>query len=134
MNPNYTHTITLYNRIRASDRQDKKEYWKRTVLHNCFYKMQTSVGYQTTQASVSNTYVVRIPKRDDYLPYESFCKKLQGFTLSIDDIVVYGECNDEITGNYAVEFLRQHKPNAFKVTAVADNTIFRMGKHYRLGG
>ena len=64
MNQNYIHTITLYNRIQAADSEDRKEHWKRTVLHNCFWKAQVNIGFNGTQVSVQNTYVVRIPKDD----------------------------------------------------------------------
>ena len=91
MNPNYTHTITLYNRIRAADTQDRKEKWIRTVISGCFYKAQVNTSL-TTQATVSNTYVARIPKNPRYLPYAEFIKKPAGcFTVSLDDIVVEGD-------------------------------------------
>ena len=72
MNQNYIHTITLYNRIQASDSEDRKEHWKRIVLHNCFWKAQVNTGFNDTQASVQNTYAVRIPKDDRYLPYAEY--------------------------------------------------------------
>lgn len=138
MNPNYVHTITLYNRIKAADTGNKKERWIRTVLRGCFWKSQVSTGYGGTQATVSNTYVVRIPKDSRYLPYAEFAKDPEGhFTVSVEDIVVHGECTEEITGesgNMAVQVLQRHKPDAFKVTAFSDNTAFPVSKHYRLGG
>lgn len=137
MNPNYTHTITLYNRIRAANAQDRKEKWIRTVISGCFYKAQVNTSL-TTQATVSNTYVARIPKNPRYLPYAEFIKKPAGcFTVSLDDIVVEGVCREEITGidgHTATQLLNRNKPNAFKITAFSDNTAFRVGKHYRLGG
>lgn len=138
MNPNYVHTITLYNRIRAADTEDRKERWIKTVLPNCFYKAQINAGFADTQASVSNTYIVRIPEDRRYLPYAEFVKDPKGhFTVSLDDIVIYGICNEDITGESgrtAVQVLQRHRPNAFKVTAFSDNTAFRIAKHYRLGG
>lgn len=138
MNPNYVHTITLYNRIQAMDTVDKKEHWIKTVLHNCFYKSQVNTGFNGTQSSVSNTYIVRIPEDDRYLPYAEFIQSPNGhFTVSPDDIVVYGMCNDEITGEsgqMAAQILNRHKPEAFKVTAFSNNTAFQLAKHYRLGG
>ena len=61
MNQNYIHTITLYNRIQATDSEDKREHWQRTVLHNCFWKSEVKTSFSGTQASVQNTYVARIP-------------------------------------------------------------------------
>lgn len=166
MNQNYIHTITLYNRIQAVDSEDKKEHWKRTVLHNCFWKAQVNTGFNGTQASVQNTYVVRIPENGRYLPYGELLKgrvmecewrdvkgriildtegneiillkeTTDSFTVSQGDIVIYGECLEEITGvsgQTAAQVLNRHKPNAFKVTAFSDNTGFPLAKHYRLGG
>ena len=92
MNQNYIHTITLYNRIQAADSEDRKEHWKRTVLHNCFWKAQVNTSFNGTQASVQNTYVVRIPEDDRYLPYAEYKDSPEEhFTASQGDIVIYGE-------------------------------------------
>lgn len=138
MNQNYIHTITLYNRIQAADSKDKKEHWKRTVLHNCFWKAQVNTNFNTTQASVQNTYVVRIPKDGRYLTYAEYKDSPEEhFTVSQGDIVICGECAEEITvesGKTAAQVLNRYKPSAFKVTAFSDNTSFLLAKHYRLGG
>ena len=138
MNQNYVYTITLYNRIRATDNVNKKDQWKKTVLPNCFWKSVISTGFSETQANVQNTYVVRIPQDDRYLPYPEYVKYPEGrFTVSQDDIVILGECMEEITGEAgqtATQIMNKYKPNAFKVTAFSDNTAFRIAKHYRLGG
>lgn len=138
MNDNYCHTITLYNRIRAADSEDRKEHWQRTILHNCFWKSVIGIGYSDTQANVQNTYVVRIPRDERYLPYAQYAKMPDGaFTVSQGDIVIHGACTEEITGENgqtAAQLLNRYKPEAFKVTAFSDNTAFRLAKHYRLGG
>ena len=138
MNQNYVHTITLYNRIQAADSEDRTEHWNRIVLHNCFWKSQVNTGFNGTQASVQNTYVVRIPEDSRYLPYPQYRDTPEGnFTVSQGDVVIYGECEEEITGasgQNAAQILNRHKPEAFKVTAFSDNTRFPVSKHYRLGG
>ncbi|MGI6068911.1 MAG: DUF6751 family protein [Blautia sp.] len=138
MNQNYNHTITLYNCIKAIDTENKKERWIKTVLHNCFYKSQVNTGFNGTQASVQNTYVVRIPEDKRYLPYAEYIKNPEGhFTVSSGDIVVNGDCEEEITGvsgQTAAQVLTRNKPGAFKVTAFSDNASFPVAKHYRLGG
>lgn len=138
MNRNYVHTITLYNRIRAADSADKKEHWARTVLHNCFYKAQVSTVFGNTEASSQNSYVARIPQDARYLSYPEYIGSPDGyFSVSRGDIVIHGECDEEITGisgHTATEVLNRHKPDAFRVTAFSDNTAFPVAKHYRLGG
>lgn len=137
MNPNYVHTITLYNRIKTVDTADKKEKWIRTVISNCSYKAQMNTNL-STQATVSNTYTVRIAQDRRYLPYTEFVQNPTGhFTASMDDIVVLGNCQEEITGvdgHTATQLLTRNKPRAFKVTAFSDNTNHLTNKHYRLGG
>lgn len=138
MNQNYNHTITLYNCIKAVDTTDRKECWIKTVLHDCFFKSQVNTGFNGTQASVQNTYVVRIPEDKRFLPYVDFIKNPENhFTVSSGDIVVHGDCREEITGSSgqtAAQVLTGHKPDAFKVTAFSDNTAFPVARHYRLGG
>ncbi|MBQ8640431.1 MAG: hypothetical protein IJ468_14910 [Lachnospiraceae bacterium] len=119
MNPNYIHTITIY--------RNQNGAWKKTVLHNCFWKSKIVVLQNETEASQTNTYIVRIP-------VESVGNS---FPVSPGDIVVRGNCRDKITGkspDTATEVLLRNKPDAFKVTAFSDNTSHPMGKHYRLGG
>lgn len=119
VNPNYVHTITLYRKQNGA--------WTRTVLHNCFWKSPVAVTQNGVQASQANTYTVRIPAE----------VAGEGFKVSLEDIVVHGECTDQITGkvpNTAAEVMARNKPEAFKVMAFSDNTAHRMGKHYRLGG
>lgn len=142
MNPNYRHTITLYNCLKACDSPDRKDHWHRTVLTGCYYKAMISRTDSGTSAGVNNTYAVRIPADPRYLPYPSWAELSEEernwyYTVNLDDVVVYGECLEEITGvsgQTAVQLLKRHKPDAFKVTACSDNTDFPVEKHIRLGG
>ena len=144
MNPNFNQTITLYNCLRAADNpKEKKDIWQKTVLGNCFYK---SVIGRTESADknprMDNTYTVRIPISDHYLPYHQWLQLPEEdrrgcFTCSQKDIVIRGECEADITGispDTAAQVLSRYKPDAFVVTAFADNTSHKMAKHYRLGG
>lgn len=141
-NANYVHTITLYNCLHARDNPDKRDSWQRSVLHNCFYKTAIGRVEAGTTVSMASTYTVRIPESAQYLPYHEWCKRSEEerqnyFTVHVDDLVVYGECSEEITGKThgtAVELLNKRKPEAFVIKAFSDNTSFPRSKHYRLGG
>lgn len=150
MNPNYIHTITLYNCLKAKDNQERKDIWQKRVLQNCFFKAESIVIQNGTamsqsgasSAARSNAYTVRIPENERYMPYprwKTLPEEERGnyFTVSEGDIVVCGECTDEITGrdgNTAAQVMLRNKPDAFKVTSFADNTRYIFGKHYRIGG
>ena len=118
-NPNYNQTLTVFRKINGA--------WEKTVLHNCFFKSEIIKTQEGTDARQVNTYTARVP----------LSAAGEGFKVSVDDIVVKGECADKITGeapNTAAQILLKNKPDAFKVTAFSDNTSHRVGKHYRLGG
>lgn len=143
MNPNYTHTITVYNCLRAADNPDSmKDTWQKTVLRDCYYKNVIGRVDSDKTSRMQNVYTARIPESEQYLPYHEWAEKPEKerssyFTFSLDDIVVKGECDDMITGktpDTAAELLTRHKPDAFVVTAFSDNTSHMMSKHYRVGG
>lgn len=142
LNNNYNCSITIFNKLNSKDSTIGKEKWQRTNLVDCFYKAETAVFQSNTEASKDNTYTVRIPQSEYYLPYNEWKLLSDGerekyFTLSIGDIIVGYECYDFIdgsSGNTATQVLNNHKPNAFKITSISDNTRFPFGKHYRLGG
>lgn len=142
MNPNYSHTITLYNCLKAADNPDKKDVWYRHVLTGCYYKAEIVRTDTGTNVKQQNTYTVRIHKSGLYKPYAEWVQlddadRKRYFTLHLDDIVVYGAQSDEISGasgQTAVQVMNRYKPDAFKVTAVSDNTRVPYEHHYRLGG
>lgn len=144
MNPNYNQTITIYNCFRGRDNPNStKDIWQRTVLHDCFYKnVMGRSEYADRDPKMASAYAVRIPGDARYRPYNEWCKlpeteRGKYFTCSLKDIVVKGECLDEISGispDTASEVLSRYKPESFVVTAFSDNTSHRCAKHYRIGG
>ena len=138
MNPNYIHTITVYNRIRPQDSPTKRDIWYRTVLYDCFWQCKTKDQQMagSTRMTPENTYVVRIPQNPDYLPYRKWTQTPDGnFTLGKGDIIVHGECEELISPDFpATELLKKYADEAFIVTATADNTGSLFEKHYRAGG
>lgn len=132
-NPNYNQIITIYNRYKNNG----TETWKRTVLHDCFFKCETHTSWTGTgAASKSNTYTVRIPKHKDFSDQTYFNLTGLGWTLREGDLCILGDCQEVITGasgHTATDVLKKYKPNAFKISTVSANTAF-IGAHYRIGG
>lgn len=141
-NPNYVHTITLYNCLRAVDNPEKKDVWYRRVLQGCFYKAKIETAQSGNTVNRVNTYTVRVPESADWLPYREWAaltddERTPFFTASTGDIVLYGESDEEITSKgdgAAACVLERNAPFAFRITAVTVNTSHRMGRHYRLEG
>lgn len=120
LNPNYNHTITHYHK--------DEEGWNKAVYKDCFFHSELHINQVGTQENVVNTYTVRIPAES--LEYD--------FVAAKGDVVIHGECedmiDDKVQGCRVAEVIAKHKPGAFRVTAVADNTGHLIDKHWRLGG
>ena len=94
MNPNYNQIITVFRKVGTA--------WSKSVFEQCFWKSGITVVQNDTEASQTNTYTVRIPLE----------AAGSDFSASPGDVVVLGECADEITGkspNTAAEVLRRNK-------------------------
>ncbi len=104
MNPNYIHTITVYNCLRATDNPDSmKDTWQKTVLHGCYYKNVIGRVDSDKTSRMQNVYTARIPESEQYLPYHEWAEKPEKerssyFTFNLDDIVVKGECDEDDHG------------------------------------
>lgn len=142
MNPNYNKTITLYNCLKAVDNPEKKDIWHRHVLRDCFYKNVIARVEKANGVQMTNAYTVRVPESSKYRPYSEWVKLSEDerksfFTFHTDDIVVKGECTEEIGStatSSAAQVLNRMKPDAFRITAFSDNTSHDESKHYRIGG
>lgn len=143
MNPNYCHTITVYNRLQAKDTASKKDEWYKTVLPNCSWRCTSADEQKNDQSNITNrtaaeTYTIRIPQNPNFRYYNDWKQSPDShFTVSKTDIIILGECAEEITGvspNTASEVMQRYKPNAFLIKSFTDNTAHLLGKHYKVGG
>lgn len=131
MNENFNSTITLYNLFASSD----GDIWKKTVLQNCFARVEIIKSVSGNELSMASSFTVRIPASESYLPYENWAAaNCVGWTLRAGDIVVIGEVRDEITPEKnAVQLLAKYKSRAFKIREFADNSIHAQ-PHYKVVG
>lgn len=141
-------TITVYNKYIDAD---KKITWYRTVIPNCFWKYlsagvitrHSSTNYHTIRLE-TNIVTCRIPKDKKYLSNKDWNNsesRSEYFTLSVGDVIVRGECVDEIneyeSGNRSSDFLKLHKAQgeAFTVGSVSINTgTDKCCEHYLISG
>lgn len=137
MNPNFNQTVTIYNCLKSKDTEDHKAQWWKKTLHNCSWTGDIKTGQKerTDQTKTPET-VVRIPIQTDleYLPYTEWKNNPSAsFTLNPGDVVILGECDDEITGispDTASEFIQKHS-ECFMIQLVKDNTRCLGFKHLK---
>lgn len=120
----FTDTVTLYNHHDDS--------WYRTILEDVQWTEKTertvdSDGVMHLTPSVT----VTVPFREGYVDRRAYAGK--GFTFGLDnlDVVVLGVCDKDITDTYTITDL-QDEYNAATISAVADNTLRQLLKHWRV--
>lgn len=97
--PWWNSTITIYNRY--EDKNTNIVRWYRTSIPNCFWKdagNKVHIGNTTLE---TNDIICRIPKDNRFLPNYQWSvlpsdQKQDYFTLSVGDIIVLGDVEDEI--------------------------------------
>lgn len=134
--PTFDYTITVLNNLAARDSATKLDVWKKTTLKNCAWSSNTVRNVQGTTVSVGSSFVVRVPKSEDYKPYNEWKETLDGFTFSTGDYVIKGEIEEEtVTPNTVLDIVSRHKPEAFEVRLFKDNTgTVELAEHYRIEG
>lgn len=134
--PTFDYTITLINKLKATDSATKVESYYKTVLHNCAFTTESIRNVQGSTTSVGNVYVTRIPKNMNYKPYSEWVSSLDGFTISLDDYVIKGEIEEEvITPQTIAKIINKYRPNAFQIRSFKDNTgTIELAEHYKLEG
>lgn len=136
--PTWAHTVTVLNRRAERDSPDGLDAWKKTVLRGCFWEGQQTRG-QSGRVSYSAevyegaSYLLRVPQAPDYRPYRIWKADMEGFTFSTGDYIIRGEVAEEITPETVLCVVERHRPDAFEVQLLKDNTAGPM-PHYRLEG
>lgn len=136
MLPTFDYTITILNKLKATHSATKLDVWKKTVLHNCFFSTQAIRNISGSTVSVGSNFICRIPKNEEYRPYNEWMQDLEGFTFSTGDYIIKGEViEDIITPNNIRSVIEKYKPNAFEIRFFKDNTgTVEFLEHYHLEG
>ena len=137
-------TITIYNKY--EDAVTKKITWYRNTVSGCFLKtMGNKVTINDTVIETDNV-LCRIREDARFLKKAEWLSKPNDekgnfFTLSEDDIIVYGEVQEDIdeytSGQRSSDFIKKHKAleGCMQVEAVALNVgAGRVHPHYLVKG
>lgn len=136
--------ITLYNKY--TDKQTQITTWHRTVLQGCFLKPagnKISVGNTVLE---TNDVICRIRQSDKFRDKKDWVSTPNDlmsdyFTLSVGDIIIFGNVNDEINeyqqGRRSTDLISKYKElqGCMEIQNVANNTgIGRCNPHYFVRG
>lgn len=106
--------ITIYNRV--YDKAQRLYTYKRTVVEGCWWFGQQHVSVDSDGVHGADTYTVRIPNTEGYVPPESYTG--EGWTITEDDYIVRGITKTEITKPAELE---KERRKVMKVTGWNDD-------------
>jgi hypothetical protein len=146
----FSDTVTVYNGRSYIENASPKNKYFRTVLSGVFVKESThrdvsdqGVGRYSMSRTITIPVGVDVPSGKTYVDPETFAALPMDdenhWTLSPQegsdggDIIVLGECGEEITEQFTLKMLKErHKTCA--VVAVDDNTRQPRLKHWAVTG
>lgn len=136
MLPTFDYTVTILNKLKAQNSATRQDVWFKTVVQNCAWTSNLVRNISGTSVSVGGSYVVRIPKNENYKPYAEWIKDNQGFTFSTGDYLILGEIEEEIiTPQTVIQLIQKYRPNACEIRYFKDNTeTIELAEHYHLEG
>ena len=137
-------TVTIYNRY--IDPQTQVSTWFRTVVSDCFWKLVGSTVMVGDVTLDSKSIICRIPKDSNYLDKQDWIKEPNDkmsdyFTLGQGDIIVKGECEEEIDeyikGHRSTDLLSKYREYQaiMEITEYTNDTgVGRNNEHYFVRG
>lgn len=131
----FNRTITLFNKIAASDAPDRKDHWRKTVIGGCAWQSTITRSVAGTNTSIGESLICRIPEQDNYKPYFEYKKDPENsITLNVGDIVFLGIVDESPETTNDMLKLLNRTPNAFMIKVFKDNAIQGLMPHYRIEG
>jgi hypothetical protein len=120
--------ITIVNRLKGVDNDSGRDMFFKKVLDNCAWNSKEIATRNGNTITYSNGYEVHIPQAQEYTYFEyNIWKNKENlddcFTFSLDDYVILGEVEEEITPNNITEVIDKYKPNAFQIRVYEDLTL-----------
>ncbi len=133
--PTFNQKITILNKLAAADNIEKIDKWYKTVIDGCSWKTKTTRTASNATVSIANSVICRIPFQSNYKAYNQWIDDIENtFTISVGDYIVLGEVAQEVTANNIISIIKNCKPGAIQVKAVADNTTIEGAKHFKVEG
>lgn len=136
MLPTFDYTITILNKLKASDSSTRQDVWYKTVVKNCAFSKSNKTNISGNTVSSGALFTIRVPKSENYLPYSKWINGPDGyFTFSGGDYVVKGEIDEIPTSSNILTIYNKYRENACKITFIKDNTgTIECMEHYRIEG
>lgn len=121
----YDDTITVINKLDATDSALKMDSYYKTVIPHCMWVVkQTRTVQDNGTVVIGTVHQVQIPESKDYCTYKEWLDtdKIDAFTIRTNDYIVRGEVTEEITAQNIRKVIALYEPEAFQVQSFRDAT------------
>lgn len=114
-------TITLLNKLKRKDSITNLDIWYKTFIQDCVYKKDKISNVTGSVVSMGQEFTILIPFTGKYIPYNEW-KKLEDktgvYTLSPQDIIIFGEITEEVTDKNIVQIKNNYEPNTCEIRSI----------------
>lgn len=114
-------TITLLNKLKRKDSITNLDIWYKTFIQDCVYKKDKISNVTGSVVSMGQEFTILIPFTGKYISYNEW-KKLEDktgvYTLSPQDIIIFGEITEEVTDKNIVQIKNNYEPNTCEIRSI----------------
>lgn len=117
-------TVTVLNRLKASDSLTRQDIWYKTIIPNCCWYTSLESGIAGNVITMGSKYKVLIPFSDKFLPYNEWKQvgnQDNHYTMSETDVIILGEVTDDVTSQNIKSIKSQFEPSVCEVKSVTIN-------------
>lgn len=119
----YNDTITILNKLKATDSITRQDVWYKNILHNAYWSKTGVSNVAGTTVGVGEVIKVLIPFSDNYKQYNDW--KQAGnqdgyFTISLNDYIVSGEVVEDVTSSNVTQIMVKYGDMACTVRSVTE--------------
>lgn len=130
-------TLTVLNKLDARDNiPDRVDVWYKTELTDCVWVNTINRTVTATSTIIGQSVTCRIPKNEDYRPYEKW--KLAPndyFNLNVGGYVINATFDDPYeTTSDVLDLHNKYGDNSIQINAFKDNSNVGFLAHYRVEG
>ena len=133
-----TGKITLLNKLKRKDSVTGLDVWYKTIIKDCAYKKDRISDVNGTTVSMGQQFTILIPFTEKYLPYKewkSLEDKVGHYTLSTQDVIIFGEVTQDVTANNITEIKNSHEPNTCEIRSIEQvDSKYGANYEFRVGG
>ena len=119
----YNETLTILNKLKASDTMSKQDLWFKHVIQNGAWYMTNETSMSGTTVNISSKITILIPNNSMYQEYNVWkqgSNQLAHFTMSTGDYIVKGLVDEEITSQNITKILSMYGNDVCSVKSVRE--------------